>query len=66
MERIRTIAIFRIVLGERTAIKIVVDREDFRDFQALAFFAGANGMIVGGYLTIKERVMKTTESSLKV
>ena len=64
MERIRTIAIFRIVLGERTAIKIVVDREDFRDFQALAFFAGANGMI--GYLTIRERVMKTTESSLKV
>ena len=26
-----------------------------KDFQALAFMAGANGMLIGGYLTIKGR-----------
>lgn len=55
VERIRTIAMFRVVLGENVTIKIAAGREDFGDFQALAFFAGANGMIVGGYLTLKGR-----------
>jgi len=26
-----------------------------KDFQALAFMSGANGMLIGGYLTIKGR-----------
>ena len=52
---IKTICIFRIILKDK-AIKIVAGRESIlKDFQALAFMAGANGMLIGGYLTIKGR-----------
>ena len=54
-EAIRTIAIFRIILKDKI-IKIAAGRESvLRDFQVLAFMAGANGMLIGGYLTIKGR-----------
>lgn len=54
-EVIRTIAIFRIILKDKV-IKIAAGRESvLKDFQALAFMAGANGMLIGGYLTIKGR-----------
>jgi biotin synthase len=54
-EAIRTIALFRCILKDKT-IKIAAGRESIlKDFQALAFFAGANGMLIGGYLTIKGR-----------
>ncbi len=54
-EAIKTIAIFRIILKDKT-IKIAAGRESaLKDFQALAFMAGANGMLIGGYLTIKGR-----------
>jgi len=54
-EAIRTIALFRIILKNRI-IKIAAGRESIlKDFQALAFMAGANGMLIGGYLTIKGR-----------
>jgi len=54
-EIIRTIAIFRIILKDKI-IKIAAGRESIlKDFQALAFMAGANGMLIGGYLTIKGR-----------
>lgn len=54
-EAIRTIAIFRIIL-ENKIIKVAAGRESvLRDFQAMAFMAGANGMLIGGYLTIKGR-----------
>jgi biotin synthase len=54
-EAIRTIAIFRIILKDKT-IKIAAGREAIlKDFQAMAFMAGANGMLIGGYLTIKGR-----------
>jgi len=56
-EVIRTIAIFRIILEDKT-IKIAAGREGvLKDFQALAFMAGANGMLIGGYLTIKGRTV---------
>lgn len=52
---IKTIAIFRIVLEDKI-IKIAAGRESIlKDFQAMAFMAGANGMLIGGYLTIKGR-----------
>jgi len=52
---IRTISIFRIILKDK-AIKIAAGRESaLKDFQALAFMAGANGMLIGGYLTLKGR-----------
>mgnify|MGYP001558082260 CR=1 FL=1 len=54
-EAIRTIAIFRIILKDKI-IKIAAGRESvLKDFQALGFMAGANGMLIGGYLTIRGR-----------
>lgn len=54
-EIIRTIAMFRLVLKDKT-IKIAAGRESvLKDFQSLAFLAGANGMLIGGYLTIRGR-----------
>ncbi len=52
---LRAIAIFRLILGDKT-IRIVAGRESvLKDFQGLAFMAGANGMMIGGYLTVKGR-----------
>ncbi|MCK5288498.1 MAG: biotin synthase BioB [Candidatus Omnitrophica bacterium] len=52
---IRTICIFRIILKDKI-IKIAAGRETIlKDFQGMGFMAGANGMIIGGYLTIKGR-----------
>ncbi|MFH0791460.1 MAG: biotin synthase BioB [Candidatus Omnitrophota bacterium] len=54
-EIIRTIAMFRIILKNKI-IKIAAGRETIlEDFQALAFLAGANGMLIGGYLTTRGR-----------
>lgn len=62
-EVIRTIAIFRIILKDKI-IKIAAGRESIlKDFQALGFMAGANGMLIGGYLTIKGR---SVEEDLKL
>ncbi len=54
-EILKTIAIFRFILP-KSVIKVAGGRElNLRDFQALAFLSGANGMIIGGYLTTKGR-----------
>ena len=56
-EAIRTIALFRIILKDKT-IKLAAGRESaLKDYQAMAFMAGANGMLIGGYLTIKGRAL---------
>ncbi len=50
---IRTICIFRIILKDKT-IKIAAGRETaLKDSQLKGFASGANGMIIGGYLTVK-------------
>jgi len=50
---VRTICIFRIVLKGKT-IKIAAGREAvLMDRQLEGFRAGANGMLIGGYLTVK-------------
>ena len=55
LEIIKTIAVFRFVLPGAT-IKIAGGRErNLGDFQGLALRAGANGMIIGGYLTTSGR-----------
>ncbi|MDY6843256.1 MAG: biotin synthase BioB [Thermodesulfobacteriota bacterium] len=55
IEIIKTIAIFRFILPSAT-IKIAGGRElNLRDIQALALSSGANGLIVGGYLTTSGR-----------
>ncbi|NQT74999.1 MAG: biotin synthase BioB, partial [Candidatus Omnitrophica bacterium] len=55
IEIIKTIAVFRLVLTG-AIIKIAGGREHgLRDLQSMAFSAGANGMIIGGYLTTEGR-----------
>lgn len=57
-EAIRTISIFRIILKDKI-IKIAAGRESIlKDFQAMGFMAGANGMLIGGYLTVKGRALE--------
>ena len=52
---IRTVSIFRIILKDKV-IKIAAGRETvLKDSQAMGFQAGANGMLIGGYLTVKGR-----------
>ena len=64
-DAIRTICIFRIILKDKI-IKIAAGRETIlRDFQSLGFIAGANGMLIGGYLTIKGRDIKTDQELVK-
>ncbi len=51
-EALRTICIFRIILPDK-AIKIAAGRETtLKEKQIKGFKAGANGMIIGGYLTV--------------
>lgn len=55
---VRTICIFRIILQDKT-IKIAAGRETaLKDSQLKGFVAGANGMIIGDYLTIKGDVLE--------
>ncbi len=50
---IRTICIFRIILKDKI-IKIAAGRETaLKDSQVKGFAAGANGMLIGGYLTVR-------------
>lgn len=64
-EIIRTIALFRAVLKDRT-IKIAAGRETvLKDFQALGFMAGATGMLIGGYLTVKGRQIEEDQRLIK-
>jgi len=51
MEIIKTISLFRLILPRGT-LKIAGGREaNLRDLQSLALLAGANGLILGNYLT---------------
>ncbi len=52
---IRTLCIFRIILKDKI-IRIAAGRETrLKDFQGLGFMAGANGLLIGGYLTTRGR-----------
>lgn len=54
-EVLKTVAVFRILMPDKT-IKIAAGRESFlKDFQGMAFMSGANGMLIGGYLTQRGR-----------
>jgi biotin synthase len=64
-DAIRTICIFRIILQDKT-VKIAAGRETMlKDFQAMGFMAGANGMIIGGYLTIKGREVEADQQLIR-
>lgn len=64
-EILKTIATFRFILP-KSVIKVAGGREfNLRDFQAMAFLAGANGMIIGGYLTTKGRPVERDLQMIK-
>ena len=64
-DAIRTIAIFRIILKDKT-VKLAAGRETaLKDFQAAAFMSGANGMLIGGYLTVKGREVAEDHKLIK-
>ena len=62
MEGLKTIALFRFVLPEKDIIVSGGREVTFRDLQPFIFTAGANGTLIGNYLTTKgsepERVLK--------
>lgn len=61
LDVLKTIAIFRLIMPDKT-IRVAGGREaNLRDIQALALMAGANGLIIGNYLTTEGR---TPESDL--
>jgi biotin synthase len=58
MEILRTLALFRLILPKAT-IKMAGGREkNLGDFQSMALRGGANGMIIGGYLTTQGRAVE--------
>ncbi len=55
IDAVRAIALFRLILGDKT-IKVAAGRESvLKDFQGMMYLAGANGMMIGGYLTLAGR-----------
>jgi biotin synthase len=64
-DAIKTIAIFRIILKNKI-VKLAAGRETvLKDFQASAFTSGANGMLIGGYLTVKGRGISEDRNLIK-
>jgi biotin synthase len=58
LEILKTLALFRLILPAAT-VKIAGGRErNLGDFQAMALRSGANGMIIGGYLTTSGRAVE--------
>ena len=54
-EILKTIAIYRLILKDK-GIKVIAGRESIlKDYMGNAFLAGANGLMIGGYLTINGR-----------
>ncbi|MFC1835534.1 biotin synthase BioB [Thermodesulfobacteriota bacterium] len=61
MEILLTVALYRLILPKAT-IKIAGGREvNLGDFQGMALRSGANGMIIGGYLTTGGRSVDRDE-----
>jgi len=57
-EILRTISLFRIIRQDKP-IRIAGGRETaLADFQTLAFMAGADAMLIGGYLTVRGRSVR--------
>jgi biotin synthase len=64
-EILRTIALFRFVLPEKN-ISVCGGREvNLRDMQSWIFYAGASGMMVGGYLTTPGRSVEQDIQMIK-
>ena len=64
IEVLKTVAIFRLLLPDVT-LKLAGGRESvLKEFQATAFLSGANGMIIGGYLTQRGRAVEDDQRML--
>ena len=62
---IRTIAAWRII-HPGAALRIAGGRETvLKEFETLAFFAGADAMLIGGYLTVRGRDVETDLAMVK-
>ncbi len=62
---IRTIAAWRII-HPGAALRIAGGRETvLKEFETLAFFAGADAMLIGGYLTVRGRDVETDLALVK-
>ncbi len=55
LDCLKTIAMLRLVLPEKDLVVCGGREVNLRDLQSMIFFAGANGMMVGGYLTTSGR-----------
>jgi len=64
MDCLRAIAMFRFILPDRS-IRVCGGRErNLRDLQSMIFMAGANGMMVGNYLTVHGRNLEEDRQML--
>ena len=64
-EVIRALALLRIIL-KKPVIKIAGGRETrLKDFQGLGFMAGANGLLIGGYLTTRGRSVEEDQEFIQ-
>lgn len=55
IECLRTISLFRLIMPQKDILVCGGREVNLRDLQSMIFFAGANGMMIGGYLTTKGR-----------
>ena len=63
-EVLKTVAVFRIAMPDKT-IKVAAGRESIlKDFQGMAFMSGANGMLIGGYLTQRGRSVEEDKNMI--
>ena len=51
MECLRIIAVYRLVMPNKDVFVMGGREVQLRELQSMIFFAGANGMMMGGYLT---------------
>lgn len=64
-EALRSIALFRLVLKDKD-IKVIAGRETvLKDLQEMMYAAGANGMMVGGYLTVGGRCIDDDKALIR-
>src|SRR5574344_341622 len=65
MDIVKTVAIFRIILEDKT-VRFCGGRElKLKDFQGLGFLAGANGLMIGGYLTVGGRTIEEDQNLIE-
>ncbi len=55
IECLKIIALFRLIMPQKDIFVCGGREVNLRDLQSMIFFSGANGMMIGGYLTTKGR-----------